>query len=185
MRDTLIAHAETRIKADGLKNLRTRDLAKDAGCALGAIYNVFGDLNDLVLAVNARTFHRLGAAVAETLAQAPQNATQQLIVMSHAYHRFAAENFNAWRALFDIERPAGEAAPDWYLAEMGQLFAYIDAPLSVLFPDHDAQKRALLTKALFSSVHGIVLLGLDEASVGVPAAQLDEMISLIFKHLAT
>ena len=185
LRDTLIAHAETRIKADGLKNLRTRDLAKDAGCALGAIYNVFGDLNDLVLAVNARTFHRLGAAVAETLAQAPQNATQQLIVMSHAYHRFAAENFNAWRALFDIERPAGEAAPDWYLAEIGQLFAYIDAPLSVLFPDHDAPKRALLTKALFSSVHGIVLLGLDEASAGVPAAQLDEMISLIFNHLAT
>jgi AcrR family transcriptional regulator len=185
LRDTLIAHAETRIKADGLKNLRTRDLAKDAGCALGAIYNVFGDLNDLVLAVNARTFHRLGAAVAETLAQAPQNATQQLIVMSHAYHRFAAENFNAWRALFDIERPAGEAAPDWYLAEIGQLFAYIDAPLSVLFPDHDAQKRALLTKALFSSVHGIVLLGLDEASAGVPAAQLDEIISFIFNNLAT
>lgn len=185
LRDTLIAHAETRIKADGLKNLRARDLAKDAGCALGAIYNVFGDLNDLVLAVNARTFHRLGAAVAETLAQAPQNATQQLIVMSHAYHRFAAENFNAWRALFDIERPAGEVAPDWYLAEIGQLFAYIDAPLSVLFPDHDAQKRALLTKALLSSVHGIVLLGLDEASAGVPAAQLDEMISLIFNHLAT
>ncbi|MDG1406554.1 MAG: TetR/AcrR family transcriptional regulator [Octadecabacter sp.] len=185
LRDTLIAHAETRIKADGLKNLRTRDLAKDAGCALGAIYNVFGDLNDLVLAVNARTFHRLGAAVAETLAQAPQNATQQLIVMSHAYHRFAAENFNAWRALFDIERPAGEAAPDWYLAEIGQLFAYIDAPLSVLFPDYDAQKRALLTKALFSSVHGIVLLGLDEASAGVPAAQLDEIISLIFSYLAT
>ena len=185
LRDTLIAHAETRIKADGLKNLRTRDLAKDAGCALGAIYNVFGDLNDLVLAVNARTFHRLGAAVAETLAQAPQNATQQLIVMSHAYHRFAAENFNAWRALFDIERPAGEAAPDWYLAEIGQLFAYIDAPLSVLFPDYDAQKRALLTKALFSSVHGIVLLGLDEASAGVPAAQLDEIISFIFRYLDT
>ena len=184
LRDTLIAHAETRIKVDGLKKLRARDLAKDAGCALGAIYNVFGDLNDLVLAVNARTFHRLGAAVAETLADAPQDATQQLIVMSHAYHRFAAENFNAWRALFDIERPAGEAAPDWYLAEMGQLFAYIDAPLSVLFPDHDAQKRALLTKALFSSVHGIVLLGLDETSTGAPTAQVDEMISFIFNHLA-
>jgi AcrR family transcriptional regulator len=184
LRDTLIAHAETRIEANGLKNLRARDLAKDAGCALGAIYNVFGDLNDLVLAVNARTFHRLGAAVAEALADAPQDATKQLIVMSHAYHRFAAENFNAWRALFDIERPTGEAAPDWYLQEMGQLFAYIDAPLSVIFPDHSPEKRALFTKALFSSVHGIVLLGLDEASAGVPAAQLDEMISLIFSHLA-
>lgn len=185
LRDALIQHAEASIEADGLKHLRARDLAKDAGCALGAIYNVFGDLNDLVLAVNARTFKRLGAAVAETLADAPQDATEQLIVMSHAYHRFAAENFNLWRALFDIERAKGEAAPDWYLQEMGQLFAYIDAPLSVIFPDHGPQKRALLTKALFSSVHGIVLLGLDEASAGVPAAQLDEMISLILRHLAT
>jgi len=184
LRDALIQHAETRITADGLKNLRARDLARDAGCALGAIYNVFGDLTDLVLAVNARTFKRLGAAVAETLADAPQDATQQLIVMSHAYHRFAAENFNTWRALFEIERPAGQAAPDWYLAEMGQLFAYIDAPLSVLYPDLAAEKRALLTKAMFSSVHGIVLLGLDEASAGVPAPQLDDMISLIFNHLS-
>jgi AcrR family transcriptional regulator len=185
LRDALIQHAQTRITADGLKNLRARDLAKDAGCALGAIYNVFGDLNDLVLAVNAGTFKRLGAAVAQSLADAPLDATQQLIVMSHAYHRFAAENFNTWRALFDIERPAGEAAPDWYLQEMGQLFAYIDAPLSVIFPQHTAEDRALLTKALFSSVHGIVLLGLDEASAGVPAAQLDEMISLILRHLAS
>jgi AcrR family transcriptional regulator len=185
LRDALIQHAQTRITADGLKNLRARDLAKDAGCALGAIYNVFGDLNDLVLAVNAGTFKRLGAAVAQSLADAPLDATQQLIVMSHAYHRFAAENFNTWRALFDIERPAGEAAPDWYLQEMGQLFAYIDAPLSVIFPQHTAEDRALLTKALFSSVHGIVLLGLDEASAGVPAAQLDEMISLILGHLAS
>jgi AcrR family transcriptional regulator len=184
LRDALIQHAQTRITADGLKNLRARDLAEDAGCALGAIYNVFGDLNDLVLAVNAGTFKRLGAAVAESLADAPQDATQQLIVMSHAYHHFAAENFNTWRALFDIERAPGEAAPDWYLHEMGQLFTYIDAPLSVIFPQHTAETRALLTKALFSSVHGIVLLGLDDASAGVPAAQLDEMISLILGHLA-
>ncbi|AGI69416.1 TetR family transcriptional regulator [Octadecabacter antarcticus 307] len=185
LRNTMISKAETRITANGLKNLRARDLAKDAGCALGAIYNVFGDLNDLVLAVNARTFKRLGTAVADSLADAPQNATQQLIVMSHGYHRFAAENFNTWRALFDIERAPGQAAPDWYLNEMGQLFAYIDAPLSVIFPEHTAEDRALLTKALFSSVHGIVLLGLDEASAGVPAAQLDEMISLTLSHLAS
>jgi len=185
LRDALIEHAERRIAADGLKNLRARDLAKDAGCALGAIYNVFGDLDDLVLTVNARTFKRLGATIAEALADAPEDATEQLVVMAHAYHRFAADHFNLWRALFDIERPRGETAPDWYLEEMGQLFAYIDAPLSVLFPQHDAETRGLLTKGLFSSVHGIVLLGLEEASAGVPAPHLDKMISLILRHLTS
>ena len=185
LRDSLIAHAERRIADDGLANLRARDLAKDAGCAVGAIYNVFGDLNDLVLAVNARTFDRLGAAVAESLAAAPQDPTDQLIVMSHAYHCFAAEHYHRWRALFDIDRPEGQAAPDWYLTEMGRLFAYIDAPLSVLFPDLSTEDRDLMTRALFSSVHGIILLALNEASAGVPEAEVDRMISLVLKRLAS
>jgi len=184
LRDTLIVSAEKRIARDGLKQLRARDLAQDANCALGAIYNVFGDLDDLILAVNARTFKRLGAAVAEALAAAPENATSQLIVMSQAYHAFAAQNLNLWRALFDIERAPGETAPDWYLEEMAHLFAYIDAPLAAIYPEHDAETRDLLTRGLFSSIHGIVLLGLDEASAGVPAPHLDKMISIILSHLA-
>jgi AcrR family transcriptional regulator len=183
LRDTLIDIAERTIASDGLASLRARDLAAEAGCALGAIYNVFGDLTDLVLAVNARTFRRLGAAVSEALADAPLDPVEQLIVMSQAYHRFAAQNLNAWKALFDVDRPAGEVAPEWYLSEMGRLFAYIDAPLAVIFPHLAARDRNLMTRGLFSSVHGIVLLGLEEASAGVPSDQIDRMIALILRQL--
>ena len=46
LRKSLIDIATQRIARDGLSALRARDLAGDAGCAVGAIYNVFGDLND-------------------------------------------------------------------------------------------------------------------------------------------
>lgn len=183
LRETLIESAERRIAADGLSALRARDLAKDAGCALGAIYNVFGDLNDLVLAVNARTFHRLGTAVSAELADAPQDPVEQLVVMAQAYHHFAAAEYLSWRALFDIERAPDEEAPEWYLQEMGQLFAYIANPLAVIFPNLGEEDRALLTRGLFSSVHGIVFLGLDRASSGVPAAEIDRMIALILRQM--
>ncbi|PRY78185.1 AcrR family transcriptional regulator [Yoonia maritima] len=185
LRDNLIIIAEKRIASDGLSALRARDLASDAGCALGAIYNVFGDLTDIVLAVNARTFHRLGADVAAALADAPQDPIEQLVVMAQAYHQFAAANLHSWRALFDVERAPGEAAPDWYLHEMGQLFAYISDPLAVVFPNRDPQELALLTRALFSSVHGIVLLGLDGASAGVPSDDIDKMIALILRQFTS
>ena len=183
LRENLIEIAETTIAAEGLSALRARDLAKEAGCAVGAIYNVFGDLTELVLAVNARTFHRLGADVAAALAEAPQDPTEQLVVMAQAYHHFAAANHNSWRALFDVDRAPGEAAPDWYLAEMGRLFTYISDPLKVIFPDRDETELALMTRALFSSVHGIVLLGLDEASAGVSAENIDRMIALVLRQL--
>ncbi len=183
LRENLVLIAERTIADHGLGALRARDLASEAGCAVGAIYNVFGDLTDLVLTVNARTFHRLGADVAEALADAPQDPVEQLVVMAQAYHRFAAENHQSWRALFDVERAPGEAAPDWYLEEMGRLFTYISDPLAVIFPDRDSQEHALLTRALFSSVHGIVLLGLDEASAGVPSDDIDRMIGLVLRQL--
>ncbi len=184
LRETLTDAAEARIAADGLAALRARDLARDAGCALGAIYNAVGDLNELVLAVNARTFARLGAHVtAHTPPGLPPVA--RLIAMAQAYHAFAAANHNAWRALFDLERAPDAAAPDWYLAEMERLFALIAAPVTELRPGLDATDRALLTRALFSAVHGIVLLALDRASAGIPATEIDRMIALVLQNLAT
>ena len=184
LRENLVVIAERVIAEKGLGALRARDLAAEAECAVGAIYNVFGDLTDLVLTVNARTFHRLGADVAEALAAAPQDPVEQLVVMAQAYHHFAAANHLSWRALFDVERAPGEAAPDWYLEEMGRLFTYISDPLAVIFPQRDREDLALLTRALFSSVHGIVLLGLDEASAGVPSADIDRMIALVLRQAA-
>jgi AcrR family transcriptional regulator len=184
LRENLVVIAERTIAQQGLGALRARDLASEAGCAVGAIYNVFGDLTDLVLTVNARTFHRLGADVAAALADAPQDPVEQLVVMAQAYHRFAAENHLSWRALFDVDRPAGQAAPDWYLEEMGHLLSYIADPLAVIFPGRAADEQALLTRALFSSVHGIVLLGLDQASSGVPTEDIDRMIALVLRQLA-
>ena len=180
LRTTLTDIAERQIAAHGLRSLRARDLAAEAGCAVGAIYNAAGDLHDLTLAVNARTFARLGAAVAQAQGDTPRAL---MIALAQAYHRFAAENHLLWRALFEIERPEGTAAPDWYLAEMEGLFAHISAPLRALFPDLDETDHALLTRALFSAVHGIVLLGLDQASAGVPKEQIDRMLALTLDRL--
>ena len=183
LREELIKSANRRIGEDGLANLRARDLAKDAGCALGAIYNIFDDLDQLVLAVNALTFQKLGAAVAADLAEAPEDPTEQLVVMAQSYHHFAADNHNHWRALFDVNRNEGESAPDWYLHEMNRLFSYIHAPLGVLKPGLEAKDLDLLTRALFSSVHGIVSLGLADASGGVPRKDLDHMIALTLRQI--
>ncbi len=184
LREVLIKIADRRIGDAGLSKLRARDLASDAGCALGAIYNIFEDLDALVLSVNSMTFQRLGSAVAADLADALEDPQEQLVTMAQAYHHFAADNQNHWRALFEINRAEGESAPDWYQKEMNQLFAYIHAPLTVLKPGLGAKDIDLLTRALFSSVHGIVSLGLADATGGVPRKDIDRMIALTLRQIA-
>ena len=99
------------------------------------------------------------------------------------YHRFAANNRHRWRALFDLPLAADAKPPDWYLADMDRLFAYIADPVSAVFPDMAEPDQALFTRALFSSVHGIVWLALDEASAGVPRIETDRMITLLLQQL--
>lgn len=184
LRQTLIEIAERRIEAKGLSSLRARDLAGEAGCAVGAIYNVFADMNDLVMAVNGRTFRKIGEAVGRSLEGTEgQPPIDRLIVMSNAYLAFAAENVLLWRALFDIDMADDGTVPDWYMEELRKLFANIAGPVSELFPELDAKELELMVRALFSSVHGIVLLGLQNRISGVPRGNIERMIAQVLRRI--
>jgi len=186
LRDRLTDIAESKIASDGLAAVKARDLAREADCAVGAIYNVFTDMNGLVMAVNGRTFRRLGKTVAAATRAAPDEDPQaSLVTMSLAYMRFAAENTNLWRALFDLDMSTDMPVPQWYLAELSQLFALIAAPLARLFPEFNRHELDLMTRALFSSVHGIILLGLQKRISGVPLSHLGQMISILLRNVTS
>lgn len=184
LRGKLTDIAERQIAESGLASLKARSLATEAGCSVGAIYNVFEDLNGLVMAVNGRTFLRMGKEIGAALEAGPDGPPQRrLVVMSCAYLSFAAQNENLWRCLFDLRMEAGEDVPDWYHAALDNLFALIRAPLAEIFPSHSPEDLTLLTRALFSSVHGIVLLGLEERISGVPRDQIERMIEMVLLNL--
>lgn len=184
LRAALIDAAEAQIAAGGLSTLKARPLAQAAGCSLGAIYNIFDDLDALVMAVNARTFRRLGAVVSARVTQAgDQSPNAQLVTLSHGYLHFAAEHTFLWRALFDLEMSVDGTVPDWYLMELLAVFGLIAAPLSKLFPDMKRDALDLMVRALFSSVHGIVLLGLERRISAVPQDQIETMLTQILQEI--
>ena len=184
LRARLVELATAQIAAEGLSSLKARQLAQQADCAVGAIYNVFEDMTALTLEVNGHTFKALGETVQASLVGAETlGPNERLIRMSHAYLAYASANNNLWRALFDVEMSADSDVPEWYRAALSGLFALISKPLSELFPDKPAEELGLLTRALFSSVHGIVLLGLENRLSGVPTDQIAAMISQILGQI--
>jgi len=184
LRLALINAAERQIVAGGMKSVKARDLAGEVGCAVGAIYNVFDDLTALFMAVNGRTFLALGKAIAasqEGMDQAHPRAA--LIAMGQAYLDFAAANMNLWRALFDLEMPDDPEATGWYLKELRNLFSFIQAALVRLWPNRTDDEIEMMTRALFSSVHGMVLLGLENRFSGVPRERIGQMIAALLSEI--
>jgi AcrR family transcriptional regulator len=185
LRDRLIDAAVARIEVDGLGALRARDLAAQAGCAVGAIYNVFDDMRELALAANGRTFRRMGTFVSDSLsASGATDPLDRLVGIGQGYLDFAIANPNAWRALFDVEMSVDQKIPPWYLEELERLFTLIAAPLAQLRPGDSREELGLLTRALFSSVHGIVLLGLERRISAVPQDDMRAMITLVIRKVA-
>src|SRR3954454_25251440 len=93
LRAALVAAAERAIMQQGLAGLRARALAEEVGCAVGAIYNVVKDLDELVLLVNAKTLAALKNALDKATARTKQTdgvdgAIERLVQMALAYLDF-------------------------------------------------------------------------------------------------
>ena len=173
--EALIEAAERRVVSGGLASVKARDLAQDAGCSLGAIYNVYPDLPTLFMEVNARTFAALDEAISASQRDdaPPRDA---LVAMALAYLEYATTHTNRWRALFDLDLPDDPALSDWYLTRLRGLFAHIHGALVRLWPDRDAGEIEMMTRTLFSSVHGVVLLGLERRFSNIPPEEVGRMI---------
>lgn len=184
-REQLIEAAERTIAEKGLAGLKARELAQEIGCALGAIYNLVRDMDELVLRVGSRTLARLDEALGHAsqgaLAAAPEDAAGRLVAIALAYSAFARENPRLWRTLFEYRMAEGAAVPDWAVAEQMQLFRHIMAPLAALLPEAGEPQRLLLGRTLFSAVHGVVAIGLEEKLVAVPRRELDHQIETLVR----
>ena len=179
LKDRLIEAAQARIRASGLQRLRARDVTADAGCALGALYNAFADLDDLVLHVNSLTLASLGAALDREASRAI-DPRAKFKALAKAYLTFARDNRALWTALFEHRLQPGTTAPDWYLQEQAVLIQDLVAPLGALRPELD--KSALLVRArtLFSAVHGIVAISLEDRFIGLAPTDLEhEVLSFV------
>ena len=174
LRLRLIESAERRIAADGLGALRARDLADDAGCALGAIYNAFDDMDELILRVNARTLARLGAAALGAGLGPPRERLKRLAL---AYADFAIRETKLWSALFEHRMAADRDTPDWYRNENAVLIQQIAEPVAALRPSLDGHELLIRARTLFSAVHGVVAISIEERFVGVAPADLRAELS--------
>lgn len=182
LRDRLLDAAQKTIATQGLGGLKARDLAAAAGCALGAIYTAFDDLDELILRVNARTLERLEAALDD--APGASTGADALLRLARAYLDFARREEPSWRALFEHRLAKGAAVPEWYAQARNRLFGRLEAPLAQFLPRKDAADRARLARTLFSAVHGVVSLGLEEKIADTPAALLDAELETLVKLFA-
>ena len=162
------------IAEQGFRGLKARALADEAGCAVGAIYNVVADLDELVLLANARTLARSKVADGRRgdrhrprLGDRP--AGHAGAHLSRICRQPSAAMAGAVRSPPGLGQRGAGVVP----ARSGAAVRTISSGRSPnCSPTTRPERRRLLARSLFSAVHGLVALGLEEKLQFIPLPAL-------------
>ncbi len=147
------------IAQNGFAALTARKVAAEIGYTAGTLYLVFDNLDDLIVHVNAITLDEMYEQLVSTQSRCrkPENC---ILRLGHEYISFAVQNWHLWNAVFDHKLPEGEKPPEWFHNKVMKLYGLVEKQLIALGMGQ-SEVSTLATNALWSGVHGICVIGLN------------------------
>ncbi|WP_147044863.1 TetR/AcrR family transcriptional regulator [Methylobacterium gnaphalii] len=147
--------AESLVRNEGFRGLGMRRLAAAIGYAPNSIYNAVGDLDQVILRINARTFQRLYATLQKAID--PQKpAGDNALALADAYLVFVAADPRVWSLVFEHVAAPDVPFPDWYSEALAEAVGLVDQVLTPLLPDSIERRQAVAT--LWAGLHGLASL---------------------------
>lgn len=158
--ETLILEASKDIIAKkGTSELTARKLATTIGYTPGTIYNVFGNMDNVLIRINADTMDRLRQALSNpNLYKSSHSLEKSLNALAEAYANYIALNRPFWLMLFEQNPPQSRQNSDWYLSKIEDLFKPLETLLTTYLTGAKKRNIAIIARTLWASVHGIYML---------------------------
>lgn len=147
----LVVEGHKHMAEVGFARFSAREVAKRIGYSVGTLYNVFGTLDQLLIAINTRTFQLWADDVRAQLAAASGDRIQCLV---EAYFGFARANTNSWNAIYDHHLPPDIHLSDEQNALRGELTQIIVDEVAAVLPSGAEAEVPRLARSLIAIVHG-------------------------------
>lgn len=143
---------------EGLAGLTVRRVAERIGYAPGTLYNLFDNLDALILVLNGETLSRLAAALAAAADGEPAARPRALV---DAYFDFVEAEPKLWAVLFEHRLPDRVPLPGWYRDGLAALVDGAVAALAAVMAGWPERSRRDAVVAMWAALHGISMLAVS------------------------
>jgi AcrR family transcriptional regulator len=188
LRELILDAAQEIIDVHGLSGLSAREIARRIGYSPGTIYNMFANLDDVVLNVEARVLDALDKRLSE-IQRGAQHADAQVVRIAHAYLAFTQQNPRLWNLLFEHHMPSGTDLPGWYQEKLEGLMGHVERALEPHFPAGREADRQRAARVLWAGVHGITSLStadkLSVVTTETAGRLIDDLVGTYLEGLRT
>ena len=160
--------------------LSLRKIANMIGYVPSTLVNVFGSYNLLLLHTVAQTLDELSSE-ANTVVKSSQDAETALYDLAYCYHDFALRHPHRWQLIFE-HNMNGEPLPDWQAERINAMTNMLEHLLQTLAPHRTTADVLTASRVLWSGVHGITLLSVDDKFFAAEPIDGKELISNLLSH---
>lgn len=140
--------------------LSLRKVANMIGYVPSTLVNVFGNYNLLLLHAIAQTLDELSEQ-AKTVVSKTTNSKDALYELAFCYHDFAQQHPYRWQLIFQ-HNMNGDQLPEWQAERIDNMTGMLESLLAELAPSRSKQEVLQASRVLWSGVHGITLLSVDD-----------------------
>ena len=184
LRQLILDAAAVIIEAHGLAGLSAREIARRIGYSPGTIYNMFDNLDDVVLNVEGRVLDALDERLAAELAKGGDQTTL-VMRLAQAYLAFTHERPKLWNLLFEHYMPGGTDTPPWYQEKLERLMSRVETAVAPIYPPDAVLERQRAARVLWAGVHGITSLSTANKLANVTSEAAALLVAdLIHNYLA-
>lgn len=140
--------------------LSLRKIAGMIGYVPSTLVNVFGSYNLLLLHAVAQTIDELSEQAKEAVVSC-SDPREALLKLAYCYHSFALAHPYRWQLIFE-HNMNGDVLPEWQAARIDHMTGMLEGLLTALAPERDPVEVLTASRVLWSGVHGITLLSVDD-----------------------
>jgi AcrR family transcriptional regulator len=149
------------IEAEGLVGYSAREVARKIDYSAGTLYNVFRDLDDVLVTLQKQLLDDAALSLAEV--QHGNDPRQRLFDLARAYVSFALTNRRLWNLLFQHQPPANGSS-DQLHDGVNKIIAAVADAIAPLMPNAKDGAADHAARVLWAGVHGITAIAVTEKS---------------------
>ena len=183
LRELILEASTALISEGGLCSLSAREVARRIGYSPGTLYNVFENLDDLILTIEGRLIDGLAAELDQVLSIG--SPKEKALALGRVYIKYTSEKPKLWNLLFEHHLPAGREVPAWYQQKIDGIMARVEAAIAPMMPNSKPELVKRTAQVLWAGVHGITSLATaDKLSIAKSEGAGPLVDNLIITYLA-
>lgn len=168
LRQLILDASQTIVERNGITGLSAREIARMIGYSPGTLYNIFENLDDVLLTLQVQLMGR----TVEHLRRVPlgEDGEKNIEALSYAYVDFALVNRRMWNLFLAHNLPAGKTVPAPFHDYTNSLVEIVKGALAQVAPNLSTEELNNTARTFLAGLNGIMAFAATEKGVYITPA---------------